>query len=120
MTSTAPEPVQPAPQNHVALTGRVSADPESRELPSGDSIVSFRLVVPREPAARRRSRQSVDVLECVAWTAALRRKVERLRADDVVTVTGALRRRFTRAAGSATSWVSVELATCAKERGPRR
>lgn len=35
------------PVNAVTLCGRVSGAPTVRELPSGDEIVTFRLVVPR-------------------------------------------------------------------------
>jgi len=120
-TSTAPRDVPPAHEhgvNAVRLSGRVSAAPEARMLPSGDEVVSFRLVVPRSPAARRRSKQRVDTIECSAWTARLRRSVRRLAAGDTVTVTGELRRRFTRGAGGPTSWVNVDLETC--ERVPAR
>jgi single-strand DNA-binding protein len=102
--------------NAVRLSGRVSAAPDARMLPSGDEVVSFRLVVPRSASARRRSKQSVDTIECSAWTAKLRRSVRRLDAGDVVTVTGELRRRFTRGAGGPMSWVNVDLETC--ERTP--
>ncbi|MGJ9412214.1 single-stranded DNA-binding protein [Aeromicrobium sp. CF4.19] len=105
--------------NTVSLVGRVSADPEDRELPSGDHIVTFRLVVPRDRAARRRSRQVVDVIECVAWSSRLRTTAARLRADDTVEVSGALRRRFSRASGAASSWVSVELTACRRTSGTR-
>ncbi len=98
--------------NAVRLSGRVSAAPEARILPSGDEVVSFRLVVRRSAAARRRSKQPVDTIECTAWTARLRRSVRRLEAGDMVTVSGELRRRFSRGVGGAMSWVSVELATC--------
>ncbi len=81
-------------------------------LPSGDEVVSFRLIVPRSPAARRRSKQRVDTIECSAWTARLRRAVRRLEAGDAVTVTGELRRRFTRGAGGPLNWVNVDLDTC--------
>ena len=98
--------------NAVRLSGRVSAAPEARMLPSGDEVVSFRLIVPRSPSARRRSKQRVDTIECSAWTARLRRSVRRLEAGDAVTVTGELRRRFTRGAGGPMSWVNVDLDTC--------
>ena len=87
-------------------------------LPSGDEVVSFRLVVPRSPAARRRSKQRVDTIECSAWTARLRRSVRRLAAGDTVTVTGELRRRFTRGAGGPMSWVNVDLDTCERMPAP--
>ena len=98
--------------NLVRLSGRVSAAPEARMLPSGDEVVSFRLVVPRSTAARRRYKQQVDTIECSAWSARLRRTVRRLEAGDVVMVTGELRRRFTRGAHGPISWVNVDLETC--------
>lgn len=100
--------------NRVHLAGRVSADPETRVLPSGDEVVSFRLIVPRSAAARRRSKQVVDTIECAAWTSALRRSVSRLAAGTEVEVTGELRRRFTRGGGGAISFVTVEVDSCRK------
>lgn len=103
---------QTAPVNHVELSGRVSAEPETRVLPSGDQVVSFRLIVPRDAAARRRTRQTVDTIECTAWTAALRRKVSRLAPGATVQVSGQLRRRFSRGAGGVMSRVTVDLEAC--------
>jgi single-strand DNA-binding protein len=101
-------------QNQVSLVGRVSGTPEARTLPSGDEIVTFRLVVRRDQARRgaARSRQLVDTLECVAWTSRLRRSAGRLDDGATVAVTGSLRRRFSRAGGGAQSWYAVELASC--------
>ena len=121
-TSTAPPDVPSAHEqsvNAVRLSGRVSAAPEARMLPSGDEVVSFRLIVPRSPSARRRSKQRVDTIECSAWTARLRRSVRRLEAGDAVTVTGELRRRFTRGSGGPMSWVNVDLDTCERTAGPQ-
>jgi single-strand DNA-binding protein len=100
--------------NRVHLTGRVSAAPESRVLPSGDEIVSFRLVVRRSAAARRRSKQVVDTIECSVWPAGLRRSVTKLAAGTEVTVTGELRRRFSRGGAGVASWVSVDVDSCRK------
>ena len=113
-------PEIPAPEqsaNVVRLRGRVSATPEARMLPSGDEVVSFRLIVPRSAAALRRSKQRVDTIECSAWTARLRRSVRRLDAGDAITVTGELRRSFRRGGGGATSWVTVDLDTCERTAG---
>lgn len=96
--------------NEVRLVGRVSQAPEERELPSGDRLGTFRLVVRRDDAAAR-PRQPVDVVDCSVWPARLRRSVSTWRADDLVEVTGALRRRFFRAGGGTTSRVEVEVAT---------
>jgi single-strand DNA-binding protein len=98
--------------NQVTLVGRVSAAPESRVLPSGDEVISFRLIVPRSAAARRRSKQLVDTIECSAWTSALRKSVARLDAGAEVSVTGELRRRFSRGAGGPISRVTVDLDSC--------
>src|SRR5215217_772655 len=100
--------------NRVHLAGRVSADPETRVLPSGDEVVSFRLIVRRSAAALRRSKQVVDTIECSAWSSAMRKVVGRLEAGTEVEVTGALRRRFTRGGSAAISVVTVEVDSCRK------
>ena len=94
--------------NEVRLVGRVSQPPEERVLPSGDSVWTFRVVVPRV-GARRGSRQGVDALDCAVWSGRLRRSVAGWASDDVVEVTGAIRRRFFRAGGSVASRVEVEV-----------
>ncbi|GEP39376.1 hypothetical protein NPS01_30390 [Nocardioides psychrotolerans] len=96
--------------NEVRLIGRISQEPESRELPSGDTIWTFRVVVPRAPAAVR-PHQSVDALECVVWSGRLKRFVRTWHAGDVVEVSGQLRRRFYRAGGAAVSRVEVEVSS---------
>jgi single-strand DNA-binding protein len=96
------------PVNEVRLVGRVSNAPERRELPSGDQLVSFRLVVDR-PEDARRGRQRVDVLECVAWGRREQRTVTRWDAGDTVEVTGRIRRRFFSTGGGTGSRVEVEV-----------
>lgn len=92
--------------NEVRLVGRVSGPPEQRTLPSGDEIWTFRVVVVRE---RPRGRQTVDALECVAWSARTRRSVASWGDGDLVEVRGSLRRRFYRAGGAVQSRVEVEV-----------
>lgn len=121
--------------NSVRLVGRVSAEPEHRELPSGDLLVQLRVIVAR-PARRGRSgpglrgaatapastrvsgqasppgaapaRQQVDTIDVTCWTAAARRAAARLQPGQVVEVHGALRRRFYRAGASTQSRYEVE------------
>lgn len=88
-------------RNEVRLCGRLAAEAQERELPSGDRIVTLRVVVARAQAGNRRRqpvegprRATVDTIDVVCWTAATRRTALRLRADEVVEVEGALRRRF--------------------------
>lgn len=101
-------------RNEVALVGRLAAEPESRELPSGSVIMTFRLVVRREPEPRERARQgegrapTVDTLDCVAWRADLRRQLARWHPGDVVELDGTLRRRFWRSPGGPASRTEVE------------
>lgn len=89
-------------RNDVVLRGRLSAPAELRTLPSGDALVSFRLVV-RRPEPRARG-QSVDVLSCITYDRALQRRVAAWQPGDVVEVEGALQRRFWRT-GSGTASV---------------
>jgi single-strand DNA-binding protein len=93
--------------NEVRLVGRVSRDPEERVLPSGDRVWTFRLVVGRPED--RRSRQSVDALECAVWGGRVRSSVATWAADDVVEVGGSLRRRFFSTGTGRASRVEVEV-----------
>lgn len=114
-----------APRNEVLLVGRVAAAPQERELPSGDLLVSWRVVVGRPPAPRPPEgvrATTVDTLDCVAWTAAARRAASALAPDDVVEVSGALRRRFWRTGAGAASRCEVEVTSLRRvgRRPPRR
>ena len=105
--------VQEDDRNEVVVRGRVSQDPERRELPSGDEVWVFRLVV-RRPAVRGATegavrRATVDALECAAFAARPRRSVAGWGAGDVVEVEGALRRRFYRAGAGAQSVTEIEV-----------
>ena len=78
--------------NEVRLVGRISQDPEQRVLPSGDSVWTFRVVVPRDRTGTK-SRQSVDVIECAAWSARARRSVVREGISPRLVTTGMRRWR---------------------------
>lgn len=104
--------VQPATEtaNTVELIGRVSGEPEARVLPSGDDLVTLRLVVPR-PAGG-----PVDTIDLACWSVSSRRAAARLGDGDTVHVTGALRRRFFRTPGGAASRYEVEVTKVARRR----
>jgi len=102
------------PSNRVQLTGRVSSTVGERELPSGDRIASFRIVVPRAARARKHTKQTVDVFDCTAWSVKTRRAVARLNVDDTVHVEGELRRSFRRSDGAPTSFVGVDVQVCSR------
>jgi single-strand DNA-binding protein len=98
--------------NEVVLGGRVSGEPTVRVLPSGDELVSWRLVVGRDnrgQSANGRQLPSVDTIDCVAFKAAVRRTAARWVGGEVVEVRGELRRRFWRGAQGAASRCEVEV-----------
>jgi single-strand DNA-binding protein len=110
-------------RNEVVLVGRVSGAPEERELPSGDVLVSFRVVVARPPGQRSgpsgRRPTTIDALDCVVWSASARRTARSLADGDVVALEGALRRRFWRGATGAASRTEVEVTTVRRLRRPK-
>lgn len=104
------------PVNEVHLVGKLAAEPERRALPSGDVVVTFRLVVarPERAVSARRSAGSraprVDTLDCAAWRADVQRRLGTASAGDVLELRGSLRRRFWRAGSAAVSRSEVEVA----------
>jgi single-strand DNA-binding protein len=106
----------PGSNNEVRLIGRVAAAPLERELPSGDAVVTVRLIIDREGPAPGRSAQRVDTIDCVAWTARVQRTVRRWQPGDQVEVSGALRRRFYRATDGPRSRFEVEIAVARRPR----
>ena len=100
----------PPGQNSVALRGRVSSAPLERELPSGDRIVTFRVVMSRERTSMTaKSKQTSDWVDCVAWSGRARRSAARWQVGDVVEINGALRRRFFRQQSGPSTRVEVEV-----------
>jgi single-strand DNA-binding protein len=97
----------------VVLVGRLSTAAQERELPSGDVLTAFRVVVDRPPARRPPPEgvrtPTVDSVACVAWTASLRRTALALAPGDVVEVRGAVRQRFWRTGAGVGSRTEVEV-----------
>src|SRR5690242_2622107 len=69
--------------NEVYLVGRLSGAPVERTLPSGDVLVSWRLVVERPHADRGTSKVTNDTLECSSLRAGIRRSVASWSPGDV-------------------------------------
>jgi len=85
--------------NDLLLRGRVSAQAIEKELPSGDKVVEFRLIVSRD------KRDGVDTLDIAAWSAKARRFALSLTAGEWIEVSGSVHRRFWRgASGLASRW----------------
>lgn len=108
--------------NQVRLVGRLSVEPEAVMLPSGDEIVTTRLVVQRpSPPAGVPAPRRVDTVTCTAWGPAQRRSLRVLDEGDTVEITGALRRRFWRSGagpGQSTFEIEVESANLKARRPP--
>ncbi|MGN6612420.1 MAG: single-stranded DNA-binding protein [Angustibacter sp.] len=87
--------------NEVRLHGRWQGAVE-RELPSGDLLVTARVVVARPEGG-------VDALDCAVWPAGLRRRVLGWPDGTHVEVAGSLRRRFFRTPVGAASRYEVQV-----------
>lgn len=84
--------------NVVILQGRLCRPPESRLLPSGDSVVAYDVTVDR-------CGQRAETVP-VAWLAAPASAVD-LEVGDKVVVVGRVRRRFFRSGGATQSRTEV-------------
>lgn len=109
--------------NDVRLVGRLTSEPVTVELQSGDTLVTFRISVPREPLAGtaggtattvdgagsgQTKGRRVDSVPCTAWGPRLRRGILTWRPGDLVEVSGAVRCRFFQVGGATRSRVEVE------------
>jgi single-strand DNA-binding protein len=101
--------------NEVTLVGRVAREPAEKELPSGDVLLLFSVTVDRPPSRRPAPEGSrpvtTDTLDCVAWSAGVRRTAAAFAPGDVVRVEGGLRRRFWQGERGPTSKCEIEVAS---------
>jgi single-strand DNA-binding protein len=104
------EDEEAAPANVVTLRGRLSSTPLERELPSGNELLTFRLVVPRERSPMTAaSKQVSDWVDCAVWGGRVRARAQTWHEGDVVEVRGALRRRYFRSAAGPSPGTRVEV-----------
>lgn len=101
-----------AETNRVEITGRVSGEPAARQMPSGDELVTLRVVVSRGEG------QPVDTIDCACWSAGARRAALRQVDGARVRVEGSLRRRFFRTPTGAASRYEVEVSRLVRDRRP--
>jgi single-strand DNA-binding protein len=73
--------------NDLLLRGRVSAQAVEKELPSGDKVVEFRLIV------SRLERGGVDTLDIAAWSSKMRRSALTLKEGEWIEISGSIHRR---------------------------
>ncbi len=116
MSHTTESPRTNTSDNKVHLIGRLSGR-QARTLPSGDDVLTFRVIVDRPKRDRGPSgRVRVDALECSVWQASLARRIESWEEGDVIEVAGVLRRRFWRGGAGANSRIEVEVKTARRPR----
>ena len=98
--------------NSVLLVGRVSSESEEINLPSGETLIRFRIVIPREITSRQApSRATVDTIDCVTFKPVVQKKVRTLQVGTIVELEGQIRRRFWKAGAGVASRVEVEVVT---------
>jgi len=94
--------------NDLLLRGKVSAQAIEKELPSGDKVVEFRLIV------SRLERGGVDTLDIAAWSSKMRRSALTLKEGEWIEISGSIHRRFwSGPTGVASRW-QVEAAVIAR------
>jgi single-strand DNA-binding protein len=101
-------------RNEVVVCGRLSAVAVTKQLPSGDEIVNWRLVVDRPASDGSRK---VDVVDCTTFGTRVRRQALGWNQGDVIEVVGSLRRRFWRGAGGLQSRCEIEVDTATRRTG---
>lgn len=89
--------------NECRLMGRLSAAAEERTFPSGDTVVMFRLIVPRVEEGR------VDTIDCRVDAPRLRKRVLALAPGVELELTGSLHRRFWRSPTGPASRYEVQV-----------
>lgn len=104
---------QTAPtRNEVYLRGRLSTLAEIRQLPSGDEVAVWRLVVPREDGGRG----TVDTIDCEGYSRQVRRLAAGWPAGVILEIEGALRRRFWQSPAGARSRYVVDVRAARRAR----
>lgn len=89
-------------KNKVELTGRVSGKAVEKSLPSGDTVVEFRLIIERD------DREGVDTLDVATWSGILRKRALSLESEEWVSIKGVVRRRFWKSGNGVASRWQVE------------
>lgn len=95
--------------------GRLGSTVAERELPSGDLVTTFSVVVDR-PVRDRRGSVSVDSIACQTFSVALGARIMTWEPGVPVEVKGSLRRRFWRSGTGIGSVMEVQAATVRKIR----
>lgn len=78
--------------NKVVLGGRLTADPELKQTPSGVSVLSFNLAINRKYQAEGQQQQT-DFISCIAWRNSAEFISKYFRKGSSICVTGSIQTR---------------------------
>lgn len=85
-------------KNVVQLRGRISGERREKSLPTGDTVVEFRLIVKRDD-------QGFDTFDIGVRKAGLRKLAKSMHEQEWVEIAGVIRRRFWNSpSGLASRW----------------
>jgi len=101
--------------NTVHLVGHLGQSAQTKEMPSGDEITTFTVVVPRSGKWREGSPR-VDSLACQTMRAGIRNKVHAWEPGSWVELEGILRRRFWQSGHGIASATEIEVRTMVRVR----
>ncbi len=94
--------------NSVELVGRLGKVTTERDLPSGDRLTAFSVIVDR-PEREIVGRTKVDAIPCQTFRVSVSSKVSSWECGTEVVAIGVLRRRFWRTPSGLGSAVEVEV-----------
>lgn len=77
--------------NKIILMGRLTADPELRQTPSGVSVCRFRIAVNRPYADKQTGERQSDFINIVAWRASADFIAKYFRKGSMIIIEGSLR-----------------------------
>jgi len=101
--------------NTVHVVGRLGQQSQTKEMPSGDEITTFTVVVPRSGKLREGSPR-VDSLACQTMRVGIRNKVHAWAPGSWVELEGTLRRRFWQGGNGFASATEIEVRTMVRVR----
>jgi len=101
--------------NEVHLIGKLGQHVFIKEMPSGDVLTTFTVIVPRSRKPRI-GNQKVDSLACHTLKSTIRTKVESWPAGSWVEIHGELRRRFWQGGKGLGSATEIEVRTLIRMR----
>jgi single-strand DNA-binding protein len=104
--------------NTVHVVGRLGQQSQTKEMPSGDEITTFTVVVPRSGKLREGSPR-VDSLACQTMRAGIRNKVHAWEPGCWVELEGTLRRRFWQGGSGLASATEIEVRSMVRMRESR-